>query len=44
MNITHPEKIVLGSILVNGKQEELSAKLKDNGYIYYLNEQPIGRI
>ena len=44
MNITHPEKIVLGNILVNGKQEELSAKLKDNGYIYYLNEQPIGRI
>ena len=42
MNIIHPEKIVLGSILVNGKQEELSAKLKDNGYIYYLNEQPIG--
>ena len=42
INIVHQERIAIGTIYVNGKEEELSAKKEENGYIYFLGDTIIG--
>ena len=42
INIVHQDRTVIGSIYVNGKEEELSTKKEKNGYIYYLGNTIIG--
>ena len=42
INIVHQERNVIGTIYVNGKEEELSVKKEENGYIYFLEDTVIG--
>ena len=42
INVVHQDKTVIGTIYVNGKEEELSTKKEENGYIYYLGNTIIG--
>ena len=42
INVVHQDRIVIGTIYVNGKEEELSTKKEENGYIYYLGNIIIG--
>ncbi len=42
VNIMHPDRITIGTIYVNGKEEELVSQKKDDGYIYYLGNKIIG--
>ena len=42
INIVNQERIVIGMIYINGKEEELSAKKEEDGYIYYLGNTVIG--
>ena len=42
INIVHQERITIGTIYVNGKEEELSAKKEENGYSYFLGDTVIG--
>ena len=42
INIVHQDRTVIGTIYVNGKEEELSTEKKDNGYIYFLGNEVIG--
>ena len=42
INIVNQERIVIGMIYINGKEEEVSAKKEEDGYIYYLGNTVIG--
>ena len=42
IHIVHQERTTIGTIYVNGKEEELSAKKEENGYIYFLGDTIIG--
>ena len=42
INIVNQERTVIGTIYVNGKEEELSTRKEDNEYIYYLGNTIIG--
>ena len=42
INIVNTDRIVIGTIYVNGKEEELSYKKEENGYIYFLGNTVIG--
>ena len=42
INIVHQERNVIGTVYVNGKEEELSVKKEENGYIYFLGNTIIG--
>ena len=42
INIVHQERTIIGTIYVNGKEEELSVQKEENGYIYFLGDTVIG--
>lgn len=42
INIVHQERNVIGTVYVNGKEEELSVQKEENGYIYFLGNTIIG--
>lgn len=42
INIAHQERTTIGMIYVNGKEEELSVKKEEHGYIYFLGNTVIG--
>ena len=42
IHIVNQDRSIIGSIYVNGKEEKLSAKKDEKGYIYYLGDRVIG--
>ena len=42
INVVNQDRMIIGEIYVNGKEEKLSVEKEENGYIYYLGNVIIG--